>query len=432
VGGTRRAFVLAAVLATPGCFLHTNPDPPACATPSSPRQTFLALYSIFYRVTAAVSGHPVPGWKPASLDRATAWLRCDPDDARRPGRIRYAAVKLAAGIVVLQRTSHASQDIAALEKALRDLIGKPAATTLLHRLLGGHGTDLPLLEDQAGTTIDEDKDEPELVALHRTCCPCIDDCTAGPSTGQSITEFRISVNRSPQCLFHAIDPQCWPSVVAGYANKTFLLSNAPACTGGTPACRSGSICDSTLPAPMENASAPQAGTPWCGLVYEDVNADSNDVTAIFRNVLKVTTSNVPPAGPVTGFRMDYGLCESTYWQMCDPMTPCEEGDCPITRDCGFARVGGTGVTGWARLDGTKRIQFKPGMPHDANLWAPLALEVLVKETALAACVPASACSKAATPSGCTALPGSDTCTCPVDHCTQTSFVSPVMQAPFCP
>lgn len=426
-----RAVLLAFALVAPGCFLFKPPPKPApCEVASTKREVFLGLYSIFYRVTAAVSGVDPPGWAPAPLAEAKRWLQCDPDDSRRPGRIRYAVVKLAAGIVAVGKLS---PDVQELERALHDLIGK---TTLLKQLARWGAFDLPTLEDIAGAIIDE-ADEPALAALHRTCCPCIEECVAGPSTGESITEFRIKVNRNPPCLFHAVDPQCWPSAVPLYAAETFILSNAMPCAGGAPVCRTTHPCvlgDS----PISHPTPPSAGKPWCGLVYEDVKAESNGVTANFRNILKVDMSSIPPSATpatATGIKMQYGLCESISWQMCDPTAQgpsCQSGDCPITRDCGFAWVDGTGVPGWAVVDGTKRIRFKAGLPHDANLWAPIALEVLVKETALAACSEAAMCPRAATPTGCTGLAGKDECTCPRDHCVQQPFVAPLKESLFCP
>jgi hypothetical protein len=398
--------------------------PPLCARPSTEREVFLAQYAILYHVRAALSGDPVPGQPPPLLPQATEWLRCDPDAARRPARLRYAAVKLAAAIVLLGRSPSTAAALNPLLLQLRQLIGP---NDLVDRLSHSNAADLAQLEDDAGTIIDQTQDQPALTALHRTCCPCLDTCVVGPSGEVSMTEFDIIVNRDPQCLFHVIDPQCWPSVVPGYFNEVFILSNAATCTSGPPTCRSASTCDTALPDPHRHSAPPAAGTPWCGLVYEDVEAESNGVTVQFRNVLKASTDFLPeptpaatPTGPtptgatptpsVAGFRMDYGLCESIYWKMCDPGdTTCPEGDCPIIRDCGFAQVQGTGVAGWTRLEGSKHILFKGGLPHDGNLWAPLALEVLVKETAISACV-ANQCQAAQPQSGCL-LPGPQQCTC---------------------
>jgi len=417
-----------ALVLTCGC-RHPPPKPARCAHPSTKSELFLGLYSVFVHVATAVSGYPGRDWAPADLTEATQWLNCDADAASRAGRIRYAVTKLAAGIVVLQRTGKAPLQVARLQQALGALIGE---TTLLSKLARTAAADLPTLEGEAGQIIDASTNDPSLTTLQRTCCPCIDDCVVGPSTGESIAEFVIKVNRGPQCLFHVIDPQCWPSVVPGYVTQTFVVDNAPSCTAGTPTCRSGRPCDTTLPAPLPQSSPPKAGTPWCGLLFEDVQTPANGVTGRFKNVLKVATSSVPPAPATqTGFRMDYGLCESPYWQMCDQNTPCPEGTCGVTRDCGFALVDDTGVPGWARLDGTKRIEFKTGLPHDANLWAPLALEVLVKETALATCVPAGNCAAAATPTGCVVLPGPEKCVCAQDLCIQKSYVSPIKESPFC-
>ncbi len=436
---TRTLCIVALALSVSGCFLFVKKPPPVtsdCATASTPSQTFLALYSIFYRVHVAVIGaSPSPSWPAAPLGQAVEWLRCDPDAIRRPGRIRYATVKLAAGIVLLQRSVVPAAVVAPFKAALVQLVG---STHLVPKLGDSLATTLPGLEDDGAKIIDASA-EPTLVDLQRTCCPCIEDCTVGPSPTETTAEFKIGINRGSQCLFHVIDPQCWPSVVPGYVTQTFVVQNSPPCKFGKPRCRSDDPCDANLPPLQKKQNPAQAGTPWCGLAFEDVQNASSSWTSRFKNALKLKTQYLPSGATqanATGFRADYGLCESTYWQMCDPNASggqtCQEGTCPISRDCGYAKVGDTGVPGWAALSGTKRVRFNGGLPHDGNLWAPIALEVLVKETALATCVPAGSCPQAATPSGCTVLPGPEKCTCAKDHCVQQTTFFPTFTSPFCP
>jgi hypothetical protein len=355
------------------------------------------------------------------------WLRCDPSP-RRPARIRYAVTKLAAGLTVLsRRTPQVSLNVInPLVNALNGLIGPAASGALLQALAGSSATDVPRLEDVAGVTIDG-AIEGELTSLKRTCCPCIDQCFVGPSAGESLAEFTVSVNRSPGCLFHVVDPQCWTSTAGGFFNDAFILGNAPTCTGTgstTPVCRSGPVCGGSQPTPLPLVSPSKAGTPWCGLVFEDVTADASGNTAQFKNVLQASLSYVPAgatATSATGFRMDYGLCESIFWEICD--TACQSGSCPLDRDCGHAEVMNDG-TGRGLIDGSKHINFAGAQPIDGNKWAPLALEVMVKETALAACELAADCPAAATPAGCNELPGPETCTCvPLqDHCEAKEFL----------
>ncbi len=455
--------LLAATLLTSGCFLlkphpPTPPTPPSgCSGFSTPQQTFLALYSIFGWVEATVhSGSPA--WHVATLKQSTDWLLCDPDVNRKNGRIRYAVVRLAAGIVVMNREHLSPAMVADFQLQMNRLVGGPNSLVPTLSLVAG-ATTLSALEDVAGIIIDTSH-EASFDDLKQTCCHCIDSCDVGTGDNEAIAEFVVNTNRNPQCLFHVIDPQCWPSVVPGYVNQTFVLGNAPPCKSGKPSCRSKKTCDATLSPPLQMTMPPQAGTPWCGLAFEDVHGDANDSSTRFKNILKVgtvylfsptpqTTPAVQQMGtprPPAGFRADYGLCESPYWQVCDPGqspggstpspigTPCPEGTCAVTKDCGFATVESTGQisTGWSALTGSKHIAFKSGLPHDMNLWAPLALEVMVKEIAIASCVPAGECPQAAMPNGCTIPSGSPQCLCAHDSCTQQpSPFAPSYPVPYC-
>lgn len=426
VGGRKLPIALVIFLAS--CSGSHPPTPPSCARPSTDREAFLALYSVFAHVDQAVSRRTLPGWTPVPLPQAADWLRCDGNAERKQGRIRYATTRLAAGVVAAQRRGLSPRVVQSLLATIDRLIGQ---TTLVRQLQEAPSVDVSILEDEAGKIIDEAKDDPSLTMLQRTCCPCIDGCKVGPGTNEAIAEFTVKINRSPSCLFHVIDPQCWPSVVPGYVDETFLLDKTP-CSGDDPVCRSGKICDPTLGDPQPLPMPPKAGTPWCGLLDEKVHAQSSGVTSKFENVLKVRTSYEPASGPPwTKSRMDYGLCESRSWEMCDT-SGCKDGTCALAEDCGFAQVDGTGISGLASVDGAKHIQFKDGLPYDGNLWAPLALEVLVKETALALCEPASTSPEAVKPANCVEGPSPDKCKCPADYCTQLPHMSPIMATPFCP
>ena len=92
------ASAVAAYIPPPTTIPRTGP----CVFVSTPDQVFLGLYSIFYRADGVARAGRV-GWPPAPLKAAAKYLRCDPDPVRRFPRIRRAAIKLAAGIVLLGR-----------------------------------------------------------------------------------------------------------------------------------------------------------------------------------------------------------------------------------------------------------------------------------------------------------------------------------------
>ncbi|MFN8640247.1 MAG: hypothetical protein U0802_00760 [Candidatus Binatia bacterium] len=375
-------------------------------------------------------------WKPVSLDQASRWLRCDPDDAGRKGRIRYATQKLAAAIVILHQPHSGAQktSVAPFITSLETLLG--AKTTLVEQLAESGLTDFSALRDKAGAIIDAATDEPSLMALQRTCCGCIDQCAVGPSMNETLAEFQIKVNRSPSCVFHAVDPQCWPHVTSGYFNDVFVLDAAP-CNGATPVCRTSDIC--ITQATAKTSTPPTPGQPWCGLVYEDLTADTAGTSVSFENVLKANVGYLPAGATpdtATGLRLDYGMCESVKWEMCVP--GCQSGSCLIDRDCGHAEVYDPGP-GNAVIDGSKHIHFKSfasddpaAPPLDGNLWAPLVFEVMVEESAIAACSPASVCPRAAAPANCTEFPGPDNCECDRDHCQQMDSVPQAKPTVLCP
>jgi hypothetical protein len=355
-----------------------------CEVVSSHHEVFVGLYSIFYRAAEVASPDPVPGGPPAPLDKAAEYLRCDPDLVRRPGRIRYGAIKLAAGQVLLERRQPGSPAIGQFRRAL-DILGVP--DVLVEELRHVDST-LAELEDAGGDIIDT---TPALARLQRTCCPCIEMCQVGPWGRVAVAEFQIDVNRDSQCLFHVIDPQCWPSVTLLNFKQTFVVDGA-ACTGGIPTCRSGQTCDPLLAQPVAMAMAGSPTVPWCGLLYEEFLADAAGTTSDLQNVLKVATAKATDKT----YRVDYGLCEARGWNICDttPKTPsCASGTCGIVYDCGFAHVADQPAAGTSSLFGTKRVQFVGGLKGDPNAWAPIALEVMVKETALAACTNSSTSSR---------------------------------------
>lgn len=408
------------------------PGAPPCASTSTERQIFLAQLSVLYYANSALRGRAIPDVTPVPLEQAAHWLRCAPEEPRQRTRIRYAVIKLAATVVATSGQPGGIDPalINPMIAGLRTLIGP---SHLLAQLSHAGLTDVGQLQDQAGILIDGSA-EPALVALQRTgCCACIDQCVVGENDNESLAEFTIKVNRSPQCIFHVVDPQCWPAVTAGHFTDVFVVGNGPACQGTTPVCRSTDICDTTLPAPQKDTMPAAPGTPWCGLVYEDITADSGATTARFRNVLKANLASLPGGAAstaATGIRLDYGLCESRYWEMCG--TECADGTCAIDRDCGHAQVEDTG-TGAALIDGSKHIHFTSRPTFNCNNWAPLALEVLVQETAGAACSRASECPGAAAPGSCAEPSSTIECQCPHDHCeSQQETIGQTKPTTLCP
>jgi len=120
-------------------------------------------------------------------------------------------------------------------------------------------------------------------------------------------------------------------------------------------------------------------------------------------------------------------------------------------DCGYALVNDAGTASaggpdTAQLFGTKRIQFDPSLPNNPDSWAPIALELLVKETAISACVsepsecptatPQPSCASTSTTTT-TTVTGStlepQPCNCPVDACVLSLSPTPVSYpAIYCP
>src|SRR5262245_45986117 len=118
--GRRRrapAVVLLVLVLSSAC---PHPSPPELPCKSTPGQVFLGLYSIFYRGNEVANGQ-VAGWPPVSLSQAAEYLLCDPDRSRQPGRIRYAAMKLAAAEVLLEREKRDPHLLEEFKRTLRAL-----------------------------------------------------------------------------------------------------------------------------------------------------------------------------------------------------------------------------------------------------------------------------------------------------------------------
>jgi hypothetical protein len=136
----------------------------------------------------------------------------------------------------------------------------------------------------------------------------------------------------------------------------------------------------------------------------------------------------------TRFRMEFSLCRSVDYDMCQQgaQLPTCSGICPVQLDCGYAQVRQDSQnTNLASLAGSKRIRFASSLPYAVNGWAPIALEVMVKETARAACTAPSTCPGAPTPSCAPAMPEQPCDDCP-DHCMQKPYVEPDNGASLCP
>jgi hypothetical protein len=183
---------------------------------------------------------------------------------------------------------------------------------------------------------------------------------------------------------------------------------------------------------VSKGSGTTPATPWCGLLFEDAVADALGITTEFKNVLRVSAQKTND----TSYRMDYGLCESRSWEICDKN--CQNGPCGIEYDCGKAQVQLSGIAGQSQLFGTKRLRFEPELPHDPNDWAKIGLEVMVKETALAACTWPTDCPGASPQPACpvpTVQQGSTTtppkCTCSRDRCELERQISVKFDAPYC-
>jgi hypothetical protein len=442
-GGHRRGrrlrglpVVLIAVLAGAAFGHPPFHEQPPCATDSTPGQVFLGLYSIFYRGNEVAAKGPVAGWPPAPLGQAAEYLRCDPDHLRRQGRIRYAAMKLAAAAVFLKSKHGDPSLIAEFERALA-ILGIPRVLVKLLSELKKPPY-LPVLESAAGKIIDSEKG----LGLQRKCCACLElgQCQIGSlPDNTAVAEFKLDVNLDPGCLFHTIDPLCWPSVAKTNFNDTFVLST---CKGPRPECRSTQSCDKPLlSAPLPMATPPLPATSWCGLLFEDFGAEAQGIGTEFKNVLGVLTEKTPATPPgFTSYRVDYELCESREWKVWDTssLAPPTAGTCALDRDCGYAFVSGVAGSGAANIYGTKRVRFTNVIPNNLGQWSPAALEVMVKETAVAACVPYSDCPGVAATASCVATPQGSTpsdekCTCPAgDSCSFPLAFAPTFPAPYCP
>ena len=432
-----RVAMLVAFLSATGCWRRTPASifGPRCDPPSTKEEVFVGLYSIYYREKHPTGRGP-EGWPAAPLQTAARYLRCDPDQQRQRYRVRYAAIKLAAGLVIARRRFAPDRNLIDEFRGALDTLGIPE---LLPEEMDVPAAETPQqLEDKGGEVIDSKNQDDPLAVLQRDCCPCLAECRSGTATGGvGVVEFRISVNRDAQCLPHIADPQCWQYVTPLTFNDTHVVGGAE-CTSATPpvpTCRSTQTCNKPLlaaPAPLNMPPAPAA--PWCGLLFEDVVVPASGITATDKNVLGIRTTN-PPAVP-NSYRMDYKLCEAREWSVTSPP---QTGECALDVDCGYASVEDTGVSGNANLFGTKRLRFTPTFPNNANVWTPAALEVLATETATAACVDAQ-CPRVTLPGSCSstvngATPGVPKCSCDhaIDHCDGPfdSFV-PAFDSPLCP
>src|SRR5205814_3811560 len=118
---------------------------PPC-DPSTKAQVFFGLYSIYQRSDQVGDHAALPGWAPGPLKEAARALVCDPDNDRRPGRKRYAAMKLASALVILQRDHADAATIGEFDAALEVLGAHPLAG----KLLAVSATSFKELQDQAG------------------------------------------------------------------------------------------------------------------------------------------------------------------------------------------------------------------------------------------------------------------------------------------
>jgi hypothetical protein len=415
-----------------GCPRHTTTIAPRCDPLSTNDEVFAALYSIFYHAADAAAVLALNDLPPAlPLDKAANLLRCDGDTEVRKLRIRRAAIKLAASVVILKCQGAPAAVTAPYRQAL-DILEIPEA--LVQEL--GHAVtcstpELSQVENTAVTVIDTNA---SLAALQRTCCPCIDSCKVGPlddpSSDVSVAEFKIIVNRAASCVLAVIDPQCWDDLVPLNFEKTFVVDNT-ACSGDTPMCRSTKICEKPLlTAPPEISTSPKPAQPWCALLSESLKLNNLGISSPLANVLQVRTKT--PAKD--SYAMDYGLCESREWSVCDP--DCKEGTCAVQLDCGDAHVvEQTPVPPAAAISGSKFLKFSHGLPYDYNGWTKIALEVMVNETANASCRQTSACGA----DSCTTTtmvsktePPACTCPGPQDSCKQETKMTPKESPPLCP
>lgn len=410
-----------------------------CGVSSSRDEVLAALHSVFYHAAQVGAPHAAKGPAPIPLQQAVKLLRCDPDSVCT-GRIRRAAMKLSAALV-LQRCRRAprttTDDFAEALRLLRIpdiLVVKLWQAGLV--CSPPSGPPLSELESRAGTIIDTEED---LASLQRNCCPCVTSCHIGPTTTRiALAEFTIHVvNRQAQCVFPAIDPQCWKGLVPLNFDRSSQLDVE--CEDGTPVCRSHIICDPELQAPSDKPQPDQPAMPWCGLLAEQVKVSTDGKTGHFHQVLKVKTTKFSAsrtgAQVIPWYRLDYGLCESGDFQVCTPN--CLHDYCVVRVDCGEALVRPKNASD-AELSGTKYLRFKDRVAGglDLNGWTPLALEVLVAETALAACRPMADRCPAASLEGCTLPPSSMQvpCNCPgpYDSCAQETTMTPKSTPQLCP
>jgi len=431
---------LLASVSAAGC-VPRSPPPivgAPCNHPSTSEEVFVGLYSIYYRAAQVPSRGEHLGWPPAPLVTAARYLQCDRDEGRKRYRVRYAAIKLATGLVKLQRYfPHDRRAIDEFKGALAQLripdeLAEDLAKSPPETPSGG-------LEDKAGGIIDSKPSSDPLAALQRTCCPCLKYCRSGTADGGvAVVEFTIHVDRGAQCLGHVIDPQCWKKVVPINFNTDPQVLNGPQCSPSTPPeprCRDNQTChDPVLPALQPVNMPPLPATPWCGLLSEDPVVAASGITANAQNVLGVRTTKTL----YEAYRTDYKLCEAREWSVAPPNA---SGNCAPDLDCGYASVGDTDATGTnADLSGTKRLRFMSTFPNNANGWAPTALEVLATETATATCVASAECPGAKLPASCSGtMQGSTTdtepCQCDksIDHCDGPyDTFNPTFEAPLCP
>jgi len=402
------AFLLALLGARAPCY---GVDA-SCSHPATLQEVGRGLYTIF--LEAARVEHPIPAPPLMPLVHAADRVFCDLDATRRRGRMRYAVTKLAAAVTILKRKEAPPAQLAPFGQALQRL-GFPLP--LFSDLLTSPATSLADLEDATARLLDAGSPRSEAKSLKRECCPCIDHCDVGSSDGIATVEFEIDVYRDPRELFGIVDPRSWKTLLGMYFTASDEVTDSPTCKDGKPVCfHSDGPCREGEEEPPETDENRQPGTPWCGLLFEAFQAEWGHPSdrARFDNVLGIRTRFEPADAQqdtATGFRMDFRLCEAVRHT-----SGGVSGDCGVEVDCGYARVAEDGVGG-TFIFGTKRISFLNKLNPDANAWAPIALEVLVKETALSAC--------AGVP------PSDEACTCYRDRCVQHREYEPSWEVEFC-
>ena len=224
-------------------------------------------------------------------------------------------------------------------------------------------------EVQIGQLLDQAPGAVNLFA--RACCSCTTKCSVSKpqnATDLARVDFVVEVGRTSEELAVATDPLGWEDGNPDYFKKAYYAGVTAGLVAAPPP---------PVPEPVS-----KHGDKWQGILFEHVESDTQHLTFMVQNLLRICTLGLQK-DPNVAYRLDYGLHQSIALKVTGAGA-LEHG---LTEDCGYAVVSDSGEDPPKMiLRGNKEIQF-PQLQNAIGLeqWLPMALDLVADEIAVAAC-----------------------------------------------